>query len=119
MRGVGTAGPMPAARGKALHRPCDHPQVLSTSGLITGPPGTGGGLILKAYRVKGTFKMGDFNAPFNREIEAKDQKDAREKILSLFGSEHRCKRQYIKVEAIVELTLDEVEDPLIRARVTG
>jgi len=65
------------------------------------------------------FKMGDFKSPFNREIEAKDQKDAREKILSLLGSEHRCKRQYIKVDAIVELTLDEIEDPLIRARVTG
>jgi len=74
---------------------------------------------LKAYRVKGTFKMGDFKAPFNREIEAMDQKDAREKIYSLLGSEHRCKRQYIKVDAIVELTLDEIEDPIIHARVTG
>jgi large subunit ribosomal protein LX len=78
-----------------------------------------GGFNLKAYRVKGTFKMGDFKSPFNREIEAKEQKDAREKILSLLGSEHRCKRQYIKIDAIVELTLDEIEDPLIRARVTG
>ncbi len=74
---------------------------------------------MKAYRVKGTFKMGEFKAPFNREIEAMDQKDAREKVYSLLGSEHRCKRQYIKVDAIVELTLDEVEDPIVRARVTG
>ncbi len=74
---------------------------------------------MKAYRVRGTFLMGEFITPFNREIEAKDPADAKEKLMSLFGSEHRCKRQNIKVEAVVELTLDEIEDPLIRARVTG
>lgn len=74
---------------------------------------------MKAYRVKGKFMMGEFRTPFNREIDAMDKDDAKEKILSLLGSEHRCKRRDIKVEAITELTLDEVVDPIIRARITG
>jgi large subunit ribosomal protein LX len=74
---------------------------------------------MKAYRVKGEFLMGGIFSPFNREIEAVDEDDAREKMLSLLGSEHRCKRNKIHVEAIVEVPLDEVEDQLIKARIEG
>jgi large subunit ribosomal protein LX len=74
---------------------------------------------MKAFRVKGTFLMGGRMSPFNREIEAEDQEDAHEKMLSLLGSEHRCKRNKVKVETIVEVPLDEVEDPLIKARIEG
>jgi len=72
---------------------------------------------MKAYRVKGEFLMGGVYSPFNREIEAMDGDDAREKMFSLIGSEHRCKRNKIRVETIVEVPLDEVEDALIRARI--
>ena len=74
---------------------------------------------MKAFRVKGEFLMGGRMSPFNREIEAENDEDAREKMLSLLGSEHRCKRNKINIEAIVEVPLDEVEDPLIRARIEG
>lgn len=74
---------------------------------------------MKAFRVKGKFLMGSAYSPFNREIEAEDKEDAREKMLSLLGSEHRCKRNKIDIEGIVEVPLDEVEDPLIRARIQG
>jgi large subunit ribosomal protein LX len=74
---------------------------------------------MKAYRVKGEFLMGDAFSPFNREIEAMDEDDAREKMMSLLGSEHRCKRNKIMVETITEIPLDEVEDQLIRARIEG
>jgi large subunit ribosomal protein LX len=74
---------------------------------------------MKAYRVKGEFLMRDLFSPFNREIEAMDKDDAREKMLSLIGSEHRCKRNKVKIESITEIPLDEVEDQLIRARIEG
>ena len=74
---------------------------------------------MKAFKVKGEFLMGGRMSPFDREIEAEDEQDAREKMLSLLGSEHRCKRNRIKVETITEVPLDEVEDPLIRARIEG
>ena len=61
--------------------------------------------------------MGGVYSPFNREIEAMDKDDAREKMFSLIGSEHRCKRNKIRVETIVEVPLDEVEDPIIKARI--
>ena len=72
---------------------------------------------MKAFRVKGEFLMGGVYSPFNREIEVMDKDDAREKMFSLIGSEHRCKRNKIRVETIVEVPLDEVKDPLIRARI--
>lgn len=74
---------------------------------------------MKAYRVKGEFLMGGAYSPFNREIEAEGEKEAYEKTVSLLGSEHRCKRAKIRVETITEIPLDQVEDPLIRARIEG
>lgn len=72
---------------------------------------------MKAYRVKGEFLMGGAMSPFNREIEAEDEKDAYEKMVSLIGSEHRCKRNKISVETITEVPFDEIEDVLIKARI--
>ncbi len=66
---------------------------------------------MKAFRVKGEFLMRDTMSPFNREIEAENKDDAHEKIVSLIGSEHRCKRNKIKIEDIVEV--------MIKARIMG
>jgi large subunit ribosomal protein LX len=74
---------------------------------------------MKAYRIKGEFLMGDAMSPFNREIEAEDEKDAYEKMVSLIGSEHRCKRNKIKVEAITEVPFEEIEDVFVKARIEG
>ena len=74
---------------------------------------------MKAFKVKGEFLMKDTMSPFNREIEAEDKDDAYEKIVSLIGSEHRCKRNKIKIEQIVEIPFDEIEDVMIKARIMG
>jgi large subunit ribosomal protein LX len=74
---------------------------------------------MKAYRIKGKFLMGDKMSPFSREIEAEDEKDAYEKMVSLIGSEHRCKRNRIKVEGINEVPFDEIEDIFVKARIEG
>jgi large subunit ribosomal protein LX len=74
---------------------------------------------MKAFKVKGEFLMRDTMSPFNREIEAEDKDAAYEKIVSLIGSEHRCKRNKIKIEQIVEIPLDEIEDVMIKARIMG
>ena len=72
---------------------------------------------MKAYRVKGEFLMRRDMSPFDREIEADNEKDAYEKIVSLIGSEHRCKRNNIKIESITDIPFDDIEDPLIKARI--
>ena len=74
---------------------------------------------MKAFRVKGEFLMRDRMSPFNREIEAEGKDDAHEKIVSLIGSEHRCKRNKIKIDDIVEVPFDEIEDVMIKARIMG
>ena len=72
---------------------------------------------MKAYRVKGEFLRRRDMSPFDREIEADTEKDADEKIVSLIGSEHRCKRNNIKIESITDIPFDDIEDPLIKARI--
>ena len=52
------------------------------------------------FLCKGKFKMKENYVPFEREIEAKTENEAKHKILSLFGSEHGVKRRFIKIEYI-------------------
>ena len=40
--------------------------------------------------------------PFTKRIGAVNEKFAREKILSIFGSRHRLKRRMVKIESVAE-----------------
>lgn len=68
----------------------------------------------KAYRVEGTFYMKNKWQPFKKEVVSDDESSAEEKALSLIGSHHRVKRKMIRIEDIVELALENVENPVIR-----
>ena len=54
------------------------------------------------FTIKGTFKAGQKWEKFTRKISSPTKNAASEKILSLIGSEHRCKRNHIKVDSIDE-----------------
>jgi len=68
----------------------------------------------KAYRVEGTFYMKNKWQLFKKEVVSDDESSAEEKALSLIGSHHRVKRKLIRIEDIVELALEDVENPAIR-----
>jgi len=60
------------------------------------------------FEIKGEFKRKEFKKKgqtekFTKTIEAESQKRAREKALSLLGSEHRVKRRFVKIDSINEL----------------
>lgn len=55
------------------------------------------------FEVTGCLDMGWEETDFSREIEAESEDMAREKILSLLGSEHRAKRHEIDVQEITAL----------------
>ena len=52
------------------------------------------------YEVKGTFRMGEDWMPYTKVIEAPNEKQAQERVFTVFGSKHNLKRRYIKIDAV-------------------
>jgi large subunit ribosomal protein LX len=72
---------------------------------------------MKAFKVKGSFMMGDRLQSFKKEIAGIDEDNAKERIYSILGSKHNVKRNKIKIESIVEVPSEAIEDPLVRHKV--
>jgi len=68
----------------------------------------------KAYKVKGKFYMKKVWHPFSKEIVSSSKTKAKEKVLSIIGSNHRVKRNKIKIDELKEVSLDEVENPVVK-----
>ncbi len=58
---------------------------------------------VKTYRIKGEIKKPNNVMKFLKEITAISEKQAVEKIYSLFGSRHHAKRFQMKIVSIEEL----------------
>lgn len=69
---------------------------------------------MKAFRVKGTFQMGDRWQDFTKEIVGNDENAAKEQVYSRLGSKHRVKRAKIQISEVKEISLEEVSDPITR-----
>ncbi len=57
---------------------------------------------MKNYVVKGTFKAGHEWEKFTKNVESQNEKNAQEKVYSIFGSKHSIKRFLIKIDSVVE-----------------
>lgn len=68
---------------------------------------------MKAFRVRGTFRMGPQAQPFTKEVAAPTQEEAVERVLSLLGSKHRTKRRDIRIDEVKEIGAEEVSDPAV------
>ncbi len=55
------------------------------------------------FEVKGRMKIKGSYRPFTRVVEAQTENFAKQKIFSLFGSEHGIKRRFIIIESIKSL----------------
>ncbi len=51
----------------------------------------------------GLVRIGKNLEKFEREIEAGSEGEARERLYSLFGSEHRAKRRWIRIDSVKKL----------------
>jgi len=58
---------------------------------------------MKNFVVKGTFKAGHEWEKFTKNVESQNEKNAREKVYSIFGSKHRIKRFLIKINDVTEV----------------
>lgn len=52
------------------------------------------------FELRGKIKIKDEWRPFTRVIEADTEKFAREKLYSLFGSEHGLKRRFVIIDSV-------------------
>ena len=57
---------------------------------------------MKNFVVKGTFKAGHDWEKFTKNVESQNEKNAREKVYSIFGSKHGIKRFMINIDEVKE-----------------
>ena len=70
---------------------------------------------MQAYRVKGHFVMGwQDKQVFDLEVAADGEAKARDLVLSRLGSRHGVPRRDVHVASVDTITIDQVEDPVIR-----
>ena len=69
---------------------------------------------MKAFRVVGSFADPRKRQPFSIEMAAEDEVAVRERALSTLGSKHRLKRRDIDITEIIELTPDQITNPVVK-----
>lgn len=57
---------------------------------------------MKNFIVTGKFKAGNTWEKFTKKIESQNEKNATDKVYSIFGSKHGIKRSQIQIENITE-----------------
>jgi large subunit ribosomal protein LX len=57
---------------------------------------------MKNFVVKGKFKAGINWENFTKKVESQNEKNATDKVYSVFGSKHGIKRSQIQIESIAE-----------------
>ena len=74
---------------------------------------------MKAYRISGRFRMGHDWQAFAKEVAAADEAGARERLLSVLGSQHGVARKYIEIQSVAEVPVDTLRDGAVRYAVGG
>ena len=69
---------------------------------------------MKAFRISGRFRMGRAWQRFSKEVAANDEAAAREKVLSLLGSQHGVPRKYVALDTVAEVPPEQVEDHAVK-----
>ncbi len=74
---------------------------------------------MKAYKMSGSFLMGNRWQVFSKEVAAKNPAEALDVLLSDLGSKHRVLRKFVKVENVEEIPPDKVENPVVKWKIGG
>ena len=74
---------------------------------------------MKVFKVTGQINKPELSTSFSREVIADKSEHAVEKIYADLGSRHRVKRYHIKIISTKELTVDEIENPIVKKIITG
>lgn len=81
-------------------------------------------ILMKAFRATGAFRVkeGKYRndlQDFKVEVAAADEKTAKEKVFSTFGSCHRVVRKDIMIKELLSLKDEDITDPVVKYQVHG
>ena len=68
----------------------------------------------KIFRIKGSFEKRKNEIEFTKEIEAKSEERAIDRLNSEIGSKHAVKRNLIHISEVEEIKPEEAENPKFR-----
>jgi large subunit ribosomal protein LX len=74
---------------------------------------------LKVFRVTGEINKPNLVTSFAKEVVAAKPEHAIEKVYAEIGSKHRVKRFHIKILDVEEVSLEEIENPILKKMVAG
>ncbi len=69
---------------------------------------------MKAFRISGRFRMGHDWQAYSKEVAAADEAAARERLLSILGSQHGVARKYIEIREVAEVPVAELRDHAVK-----
>jgi large subunit ribosomal protein LX len=69
---------------------------------------------MKAFKVTGKISKPRLSTPFSRELLADKSEHAVEKVYAEIGSRHRVKRYHIKIISVAEITMEQIENPILK-----
>ena len=61
----------------------------------------------------------ELSTPFVREVLADKSEHAVEKVYAEIGSRHRVKRYHIKIISSEEISVDQIQNPILKKIITG
>jgi large subunit ribosomal protein LX len=74
---------------------------------------------VKVFRVTGEIRKPKLATPFAKEVLAAKPEHAVEKVYAEIGSKHRVKRFYMKINAVEEISPEQIENPILKKIVSG
>jgi len=74
---------------------------------------------MKVFRVTGEINKPNLKTSFAKEVVVDKPEHAVEKIYAEIGSKHRVKRFQIKILDVEEVSLDKIENPILKKIVSG
>ena len=74
---------------------------------------------VKVFRVSGQIIKPNWKTGFDKEVRALKPEEAVEMIYTDLGSKHRARRFQIRIEAVVEIKPEDIQDPALRKMVLG
>lgn len=74
---------------------------------------------VKIFRVSGQIVKPNWKTGFEKEVRALKPEEAVETIYTDLGSRHRARRFQIRINAVVEIKPEEIQDPVLRKMVLG
>lgn len=74
---------------------------------------------VKVFRVSGEIKKPNYQTSFRKEVRALKPEHAVERVYKELGSKHRAKRFQISIAGVEEISLQEIENPIIKKLTLG